>query len=172
MQFEISDGAAITFAHEFYGAFADGYSIEAALAEARKSMFAGQNDSEWATPVLYLRSLDGPIFRISPVMAHTAIGARLATSRASGLLRWKGLGRHKAVAAAGIGGASAAAIVAAVAVFTIRGEASPAPAPAPSPTAVSIESILGGSLFGESSFNPAFWSDFNSQLQNALSTGN
>ncbi len=65
MQFEISDDAALTFAKEFYGAFAEGLPVEAALAEARKSMFAQQNDSEWATPVLYLRSVGSDIFEIS-----------------------------------------------------------------------------------------------------------
>jgi hypothetical protein len=65
MQFEISDDAALTFAHEFYRAFSEGLPVEAALAEARKSMFAQQNDSEWATPVLYLRSVGSDIFEIS-----------------------------------------------------------------------------------------------------------
>lgn len=69
MQFEITDSAAITFAQEFYGAFAEGYPVEAALGEARKSIFALQNDSEWATPVLYLRSPDGSIFDIKPSAA-------------------------------------------------------------------------------------------------------
>jgi hypothetical protein len=64
MQFPITDDAALTFAREFYGAFAEGLSVEASLAEARKSIFAQQNDSEWATPVLYLRSLAGTIFEI------------------------------------------------------------------------------------------------------------
>ncbi|MEO6044421.1 MAG: CHAT domain-containing protein [Tepidiformaceae bacterium] len=73
MQFEITDDAAITFAREFYGAFADGYSIEASVGEARKSIFAGQNDSEWGTPVLYLRSIEGPIFRIAPLPPSSAI---------------------------------------------------------------------------------------------------
>ena len=65
MQFEISDDAALTFAREFYRAFSEGLPVEAALAEARKSMFAQQNDSEWATPVLYLRSVGSDIFEIS-----------------------------------------------------------------------------------------------------------
>lgn len=73
MQFEITDDAAITFAHEFYGAFADGYSIEASVGEARKSIFAGQNDSEWGTPVLYLRSGEGPIFQIAPLPPSSKI---------------------------------------------------------------------------------------------------
>lgn len=58
MQFEITDTAAITFAHEFYAAIADGYSIEAAVAEARKMIYAQANPVEWATPVLYA-SVDG-----------------------------------------------------------------------------------------------------------------
>ena len=64
MQFEITDEAAITFAHEFYGAIADGYPVDAALAEARKSIFAQGNGLEWGTPVLYLRSPDGVLFNI------------------------------------------------------------------------------------------------------------
>ena len=58
MQFEISDQAAITFAHEFYGAVADGYPVDAALAEARKGIFAQGGDLEWGTPVLYMRAAE------------------------------------------------------------------------------------------------------------------
>jgi CHAT domain len=64
MQFEISDEAAITFSHEFYAAVADGYPVDAALAEARKAIFAQGNVLEWGTPVLYLRAPDGRIFDI------------------------------------------------------------------------------------------------------------
>ena len=64
MQFEITDEAAITFAHEFYQAVADGYPVDAALAEARKAIFTQGNDIEWGTPVLYLRSPNGQIFDI------------------------------------------------------------------------------------------------------------
>jgi hypothetical protein len=66
MQFEITDEAAITFAHEFYQANADGYPVDAALAEARKAIFAqGNDDVEWGTPVLYLRSPNGQIFDVT-----------------------------------------------------------------------------------------------------------
>lgn len=65
MQFEISDQAAISLAHEFYGAVADGYPVDAALAEARKAVFAEGNEVEWGTPVLYLRAPDGCIFNVS-----------------------------------------------------------------------------------------------------------
>jgi hypothetical protein len=64
MQFEITDDAAIGFAQEFYAAIADGYPVDAALGEARKAIFAGGNDVEWGTPVLYLRSGDGKIFDV------------------------------------------------------------------------------------------------------------
>jgi hypothetical protein len=67
MQFEITDETAITFAHEFYSAVADGYPVDAALAEARKAIFAQGDDVEWATPVLYLRSPDGHIFDVARV---------------------------------------------------------------------------------------------------------
>lgn len=62
MQFEITDEAAITLAHEFYAALTDGYPVEAALTEARRAVFAQDNDVEWGTPVLYLRAPDGYIF--------------------------------------------------------------------------------------------------------------
>jgi hypothetical protein len=64
MQFEIADDVASTFAHEFYGALADGYPIDAAVTEARKAIFAGGREIEWATPVLYLRAPDGRIFDV------------------------------------------------------------------------------------------------------------
>jgi CHAT domain-containing protein len=65
MQFEISDEAAITFAEELYAAIADGYSVDAALGEARRAIFASGNDVEWATPVLYTRSANGQLFRLT-----------------------------------------------------------------------------------------------------------
>lgn len=63
MQFEIFENAAITLAREFYGAIADGYAVDAALAEARKAIFAGGNDVEWGTPVLFMRIPNGVLFR-------------------------------------------------------------------------------------------------------------
>lgn len=64
MQFEITDRAAITFAQEFYGALSDGYPVDTSLAEARRAIFASGNEIEWATPVLYMRSPNGRIFKI------------------------------------------------------------------------------------------------------------
>lgn len=65
MQFEVSDEAAVVIAHEFYGAVADGYPVDAALAEARKALFATGSGIEWGTPVLYLRAPDGKVFDIT-----------------------------------------------------------------------------------------------------------
>lgn len=66
MQFEISDEAAIVFAHELYLAIADGYPIDAAVAESRRAIFGAGNDVEWGTPVLYMRSDDGRLFDFEP----------------------------------------------------------------------------------------------------------
>ena len=62
MQFEITDAAAVTFSDELYGALANGLPIDAALAEARKAIYAEDNDIEWATPVLFMRTKDGRLF--------------------------------------------------------------------------------------------------------------
>ena len=63
MQFEIFENAAITLAHEFYSALVDGYPVDAALSEARKAIFASNNDVEWGTPVLFMRTSNGVLFR-------------------------------------------------------------------------------------------------------------
>lgn len=77
MQFEVSDEAAITLAHEFYAAIADGYPADAALSEARKSIYAEVSDVEWGKPVLYMRAANGRIFDVvgspSPVAPVAAV---------------------------------------------------------------------------------------------------
>lgn len=66
MQFEVSDRAAITLSREFYEAVADGLPIDAAVAEARKAVYAMGNDREWGTPVLFSRSPDNALFAAPP----------------------------------------------------------------------------------------------------------
>lgn len=66
MQFPITDQAAIALTHEFYRALADGYPVDAALAEARKAIFA-HGLIEWGTPVLFMRTPDGRLFSIEGV---------------------------------------------------------------------------------------------------------
>jgi hypothetical protein len=62
MQYPITDQAAKVFSEVFYKALAEGYPIDAALAEARVNIFANGNDIEWGTPVLFMRSTDGKLF--------------------------------------------------------------------------------------------------------------
>ncbi len=71
MQFPISDGAASTFSREFYGATADGFPVDQAVTNARKALLA-EFGSEWATPVLFLRSPDGVVF--DPASLGTTAG--------------------------------------------------------------------------------------------------
>jgi hypothetical protein len=78
MQFEISDPAALVFSQSFYQAIADGLPVDVATVEARRAMFAEGNEVEWATPVLYLRSLDGRVF----VRSHISQAERQAREEA------------------------------------------------------------------------------------------
>jgi hypothetical protein len=64
MQFEVSDEAAIALANGFYKALAVNYPVDAAVAEARKSVHAAGCTVEWGTPVLYLRAPDGRLFDV------------------------------------------------------------------------------------------------------------
>jgi tetratricopeptide (TPR) repeat protein len=63
MQFEISDTAAVTFARDFYRALAFGDPVDAAVSQARQAIYT-ENELEWGTPVLYMRSSDGQLFDI------------------------------------------------------------------------------------------------------------
>lgn len=66
MQFPVYEESAIEFTYEFYGAIADGFSVDAAISEARKAIFTTGNETEWATPVLFMNSPDGMIFDLHP----------------------------------------------------------------------------------------------------------
>lgn len=63
MQFPIADEAAVRLSGELYRAIADGYPVDAALAEARKAIYA--DGVAWGTPVLYMRAADGQLFDIA-----------------------------------------------------------------------------------------------------------
>ncbi|HEX5725643.1 MAG TPA: CHAT domain-containing protein, partial [Longimicrobiaceae bacterium] len=76
MQFPVSDDAAITFTREFYEAVADGYPVDAALAEARTMLYAEENEVEWGTPVLFMRRDDGHLFTLGPVEPGTGPAVR------------------------------------------------------------------------------------------------
>jgi hypothetical protein len=76
MQFEITDTAALRFSQSFYAALASNYPIDAAVAEARKSIRLAGNAFEWGTPVLYMLSPDGRVFELpkeAELMARKAL---------------------------------------------------------------------------------------------------
>lgn len=65
MQFPISDQAALTFSEHFYYNLGMGYSVVAAVAEARKAIYANLRDTvEFGTPVLFSRVQKGLIFSV------------------------------------------------------------------------------------------------------------
>jgi len=64
MQFEITDEAAIAFSSRLYTSLARGFSIDAALTQARRAIFAAGNDIEFGTPVLFLRGADAQLFEV------------------------------------------------------------------------------------------------------------
>jgi hypothetical protein len=65
MQYPISEQASLIFAREFYRSLAEGYPIEAAVAEARKGLYQelGAEQPDWGTPVLFLRAESGQLFQ-------------------------------------------------------------------------------------------------------------
>jgi hypothetical protein len=65
MQFAVPIDSATTFAGEFYRALADGWPVDAAVAEGRKAvMFATDlNVMDWGIPALFMRTRDGILFR-------------------------------------------------------------------------------------------------------------
>jgi len=71
MQYEITDRAAIEFSRSFYEAVADGLPVDLAMADARKAVsLAINNTLEWGTPVLFMRSGDGMLFKVRPGKAR------------------------------------------------------------------------------------------------------
>ncbi len=78
MQYEISDAAAKELARTFYVTLAAGLPVETAVAQARELIsLANRRSVEWGTPVLYLRTADGTLFKVDPAAAREA--AAMAT---------------------------------------------------------------------------------------------
>lgn len=66
MQFSIPDQTAITFSRTFYGALADSFPVDAAVAESRKAIYARYPDRrDWGIPVLFMRSPDGVLWKMN-----------------------------------------------------------------------------------------------------------
>lgn len=65
MQFPISDSAAIKFCESFYKCLVEGRPVDQCIGNGRKQIFFGADTKpEWGTPVLFMRSEDGMIFKI------------------------------------------------------------------------------------------------------------
>lgn len=82
MRHPISDTAAIAFAHEFYAALADGYSVDAAVTEGRVAMATRLGNGEWGAPQLVMHASDGVLWQITagqddPMIDGAAIGEDL-----------------------------------------------------------------------------------------------
>jgi len=85
MQFPISDEAAILFARTFYECILQGHTVDAAVVEGRKELHSNRRTaSEWATPVLYLRSKDGVLFEWDKNDAATASAAPASLAPSTG----------------------------------------------------------------------------------------
>ncbi|HEY7358208.1 MAG TPA: tetratricopeptide repeat protein, partial [Ktedonobacterales bacterium] len=73
MQHAITDRAAIQLTRTFYSALANGLPVDQAVSEVRKAISVDTPKSlEWGTPVLYLRSPDGILFRLAAAAAPAA----------------------------------------------------------------------------------------------------
>jgi hypothetical protein len=74
MQWPVEDRAAAAFSHAFYQTLCLGRTIDECVAEARVRVNAATaNPSDWAAPVLFLRSLSGQLWT-REVMRHYEIG--------------------------------------------------------------------------------------------------
>jgi hypothetical protein len=96
MQTEITDEAAITFSDRLYTALAQGFPIDAALAQARRAIFAAGRDVEFGTPVLFMRVADGRLFDVSGAPPPPPVGRVEADLRAEpdpvqagGVVTWR-----------------------------------------------------------------------------------
>jgi hypothetical protein len=95
MQFEITDRASAVFTRALYGALAESYPIDTALAEARKAIDVALGETlEWGTPVLYMRTPDGMLFQMPPssedLTALPPLAVELEETRVDQLFQTRG----------------------------------------------------------------------------------
>ena len=69
MRYPVSDDAAITVAHEFYAALADGYTVDGALTEARVAIATRLGNGEWGAPQLLMHAKDGVLWQVKSISA-------------------------------------------------------------------------------------------------------
>ena len=78
MRYPVSDEAAITFAHEFYAALADGYSVDGALTEARVAIATRLGNGEWGAAQLITHAKDGILWQISAQSSEPIDGGAIS----------------------------------------------------------------------------------------------
>jgi hypothetical protein len=86
MQFEITDKAAIAFSEDFYSSLILGLPVDVAVSQARKAIYGMPNYTEWATPVLYMRSSDGVLFDLE---AASTTSPKLTTPPKAQKSKWQ-----------------------------------------------------------------------------------
>lgn len=87
MQFAITDDAAIGFSRKFYQCIADHTPIDVALAEARVALkLKNQPLTEWGTPVLFMRSEDGILFKGTEIQEPLEILQQSANNKLDALI--------------------------------------------------------------------------------------
>src|SRR5947208_10279819 len=65
MQLPIANNAAVAFSRGFYELLAAGHPADLAVTGGRQAIFlANPHSLEWATPVLFLRGMEGDLFKI------------------------------------------------------------------------------------------------------------
>lgn len=76
MQQQITDGAAIQLARQFYQSIAAGYPVDVGITMARKEIHLLGNQHEWSTPVLFSRLDDNQLVAATPerVLVETMYG--------------------------------------------------------------------------------------------------
>ncbi len=72
MQYSIYDDTAIKFSREFYRTLAVGFPVDAAISEARRGIYidCGAERRDWGIPVLFMRSPDGVILKLTKPIAR------------------------------------------------------------------------------------------------------
>ncbi len=72
MQYSIYDDTAIKFSREFYRALAVGFPVDTAISEARRGIYidCGVERRDWGIPVLFMRSPDGIILKLTKPIAR------------------------------------------------------------------------------------------------------
>ena len=73
MQYSIYDDTAIKFSREFYRALAVGFPVDTAISEARRGIYidCGADTRDWGTPVLFMRSPDGVLLKLTKPIARS-----------------------------------------------------------------------------------------------------